>query len=167
MKDEIMGILVIFGILFISWTIFFFVQDIMINRDIKEIKANYEAELREQGLLPKKESRRSRTDIYIPVDRTGQANRQDSTAMFLKSAQDAFGSKEQGGLQTVDYGSQVDEYRQKVNAVKRAEAQKLQRQRAQQESLSGGANRSSRPQGGAAGSDGSTTRINKLRTFSL
>lgn len=167
MKDKIIGIAVIFCILFASWAVCFFVQDILINRDIKEAKAKYEAELREQGLLPKEEPRRIKTEIYIPVDRTGQANRADSTAMFLKSAQDTFGYKEEDRLETVDYGSQVDEYQQRVNAIKRAEAQKLQQQRAQQELLNRKINRPSQPKSGVSGGQSGSTRVNKLRTSSL
>ena len=167
MKDKIIGIAVIFCILFASWAVCFFVQDILINRDIKEAKAKYEAELKEQGLLPKEEPRRIKTEIYIPVDRTGQANRADSTAMFLKSAQDTFGYKEEDRLETVDYGSQVDEYQQRVNAIKRAEAQKLQQQRAQQEALNRKINRPSQPKSGVSGGQSGSTRVNKLRTSSL
>ena len=143
--------------------------DVRTKKEIETIKANYEAELKEQGLLPKEEPRRIKTEIYIPVDRTGQANRADSTAMFLKSAQDTFGYKEEDRLETVDYGSQVDEYQQRVNAIKRAEAQKLQQQRAQQESLNRKINRPrpSQPRSGVSGVQSGSTRVNKLRTSSL
>lgn len=134
------------------------------KKEIEALKTNYEAELRAQGLLPQEERQRPRREIYIPVDRTGQANRVDSTAMFLKSAQDTFGYKGEGGLETVDYGSQVDEYQQKVNAIKKAESQRLQQQRAQQEALNRKINRNPQPNNVGASGTGGTTRINKLRT---
>lgn len=141
----------------------------VIEANIAKQKAQIEAEMRTKGLLPKEE-RRPKRDIYIPIDRTGQQNRADSTEMFLKSAERTFGAKQDNGLEIVDYGSQVDDYQRRVNAIKKAEAEKLAQRQAQQEALNiktGRASSAGRGTNASAGSKESGTRINKLKTSSL
>lgn len=141
----------------------------VIEANIAKQKAQIEAEMRTKGLLPKEE-RRPKRDIYIPIDRTGQQNRADSTEMFLKSAERTFGAKQDNGLEIVDYGSQVNDYQRRVDAIKKAEAEKLAQRQAQQEALNiktGRASSAGRNTNASAESKENGTKINKLKTSSL
>ena len=142
----------------------------VIEVNIAKQKAQIEAELKAQGLLPQREPRRPKRDIYIPIDRTGQQNRADSTEMFLKSAERTFGAKQDNGLEIVDYGSQVNDYQRRVDAIKKAEAEKLAQRQAQQEALNIKMCRASsagRNTNASAESKENGTKINKLKTSSL
>ena len=142
----------------------------VIEANIAKQKAQIEAELKAQGLLPQREPRRPKRDIYIPIDRTGQQNRADSTEMFLKSAERTFGAKQDNGLEIVDYGSQVNDYQRRVDAIKKAEAEKLAQRQAQQEALNfkrGRASSAGRNTYASAESKENGTKINKLKTSSL
>ena len=161
-----------FLIMFVLFAICYIAQDIMIKRDIAKAKARYEAELRDKGLLPQAERRPAR-NIYIPADRTGQADRADSTVMFLKSAQETFGQKEESGLEIMDYSSQVEAYQQEVEAIRKAEIQKIkQRQEQQRAAVNRASNEPQRPRTGYNKARTNTdksggTKLNKLRTSSL
>lgn len=142
-----------------------------VEKEITRVRAAYEAELKEKGLLPQEPKRRPKKEIYIPDDITGQAGRANSTDMFLKSAQKDFGQKSTDGLEVVDYGAQVDDYQQRVDAIRQAEAQKLAAQQARQEELNRKMGRTTQPQQprqntqAAAKEDG--TKINRLKTSTL
>lgn len=159
--SSVVGLAIGFGFRLISGAV--------VENNITKQKAQIEAELQAQGLLPRPEKRRPKRDIYIPIDRTGQQNRADSTEMFRQSAERTFGAKHEAGLEIVDYGSQVEDYQQRVDAVKKAEAERLARRQAQQEALNikTGANSAARRANASAGGTESGTRINKLKTSSL
>lgn len=146
------------------------ISGVVIEANIAKQKAQIEAELKAQGLLPQREPRRPKRDIYIPIDRTGQQNRADSTEMFLKSAERTFGAKQDNGLEIVDYGSQVNDYQRRVDAIKKAEAEKLAQRQARQEALNiktGRASSAGRNTNASAESKENGTKINKLKTSSL
>lgn len=146
------------------------ISGVVIEANIAKQKAQIEAELKAQGLLPQREPRRPKRDIYIPVDRTGQQGRADSTEMFLKSAERTFGAKQDNGLEIVDYGSQVNDYQRRVDAIKKAEAEKLAQRQAQQEALNiktGRASSAGRNANASAESKENGTKINRLKTSSL
>ncbi|MGN0023764.1 MAG: hypothetical protein ACI352_07060 [Elusimicrobiaceae bacterium] len=164
-QSLVLIILTIFGLFLFS-----LIENCMLQTKIKARKAAYEAELKAQGLLPQREPRRPKRDIYIPVDRTGQQGRADSTEMFLKSAERTFGAKHDNGLEIVDYGSQVNDYQQRVNAIKKAEAEKLAQRQAQQEAMdirTGRASSSGRNTNASAVNRENGTKINRLKTSSL
>lgn len=131
MKDDIKGIMLLFVTLFMCWLFCYIVQSIVIDLDIKKARAAYEADLRAKGLL---EPRRPKKEIYMPLDRE-DANRQDSTGVFLKTAKKEFGTQQAAGLETVDYASQANAYDNRVREIKQAEAKRLAEQRKQQAEL--------------------------------
>lgn len=144
------------------------VGNILVARDIAKAKAAYEAELKEKGIMPQEPKRRPKREIYLPIDRTGQANRADSTEMFLRSAEQTFGQKQEEALSVVDYGAQVDNYQQRVDAIKKAESRRLAQQQAQRDAYDRKLGRTPQPKASnLKGANTNGTRINRLKTSSL
>ena len=122
----VMIVLTILGMIF-----FEIISNCFINAKITSVRKAYEADLRAKGLL---EPRRPQKEIYMPLDRE-DANRQDSTGVFLKTAKKEFGTQQSAGLETVDYASQTNAYDNRVREIKQAEAKRLADQRKQQAEL--------------------------------
>lgn len=164
-KQNVMTlVLTILGLL-----LFTVVEKIVLNAKMNAIRAQAEAELKAKGILPEKPKLRPKREIYLPIDRTGQANRVDSTEAFLKSAEMDFGRKQEDILSVVDYGSQVDSYEQRVNAIKAEESRRLAQQQAERAAYNQKIGRAPQPKASnlnpAANTNG--TKINRLKTSSL
>jgi len=130
-KKELKFYVTVMAMCFIgSWAIQTIAKSV-IDSNIKKQREQIEFDLRAKGLL---EARRPQKEIYMPLDRE-EANRQDSTGVFLRTAKKEFGTQQTAGLETVDYASQANAYDNRVREIKQAEAKRLADQRKQQAEL--------------------------------
>lgn len=135
----------------------------IIDKNIQKQRAQIEAEYRAKGIL---EPLRPKRAIYIPAD-SRETERQDSTNVFLKQAEKQFGSQSKDDirdLQTIDYGSAVNDYEQRVRAIKSAKAKRLAEQKKQNEALERQTNRKPAP---AKKNTAAGTQVNRLKTSTL
>ena len=163
-KKELKLYITVMAVSFFGTWIIQAIGNSIIDKNIQKQRARIEAEYRAKGVL---EPLRPKREIYVPADKR-DTERQDSTNMFLKQAEKQFGSKSKDDirdLQTIDYGSAVDDYEQRVRSIKSAKAKRIAEQKKQNDALAKRTGRT--PSAPKANTSASTTQVKKLRTSSL